>query len=264
MHLLGTMHIAQASATATRDLIQIQHSKGTLGAVFLELDETRHARLSKPSSAGADESLLNIALSALRRAPEAPLATLVELASTTLYRSLHQLGFASGLEFLAAIEATSRLDVPLILGDQHIFVTTARIAEAFKKDLNLPRLLAVALADSQKEFKETDVERAVRDAFQAVAAGDVRKGQERLAAVLQRGSLPEIVSPMRRYVPRVARAILDERDVVMANNLITAISNLPSEKRHVVAIVGLAHVDGITREWEKRVTSKEEASAHLH
>lgn len=259
VHLLGTMHIAQASAVAARDLIQVEHSKGTLGAIFLELDKNRHDQLSKTSRASVDESLLTLALSTIRRAPKAPLATLVELAFTTLYRTLHQLGFASGIEFKAAIEAASRLDIPLVLGDQHIFVTTSRLADAFKADLNLPRLLAVALADSQRGIEETVVERTVREAFQAVASGDVKKGQRHLAELLDHGAVHEMVAPMRRYVPSVSKAILDERDVIMARNLAKAVEKLPPGKRNIVAIVGLAHVEGIIREWEMRVAKKDVA-----
>lgn len=255
------MHIAEASATAARDLIHKQHAKGTLGAVFLELDEARHARLAKSMRGNPDDSLLSHALSTLARAQRDPLAALVELALTTLYRTLHQLGFASGVEFRAAIDIAKRLDIPLVLGDQHISVTTSRLAEAFRQDLDLPRLLSLAMTDSRKQGNETSVERTVREAFQSVASGDVEGGQARFASLLNSGAIREIIAPMHRYVPNVANAILHERDVVMADNLVTAVDKLPLGKKNLVAVVGLAHMEGIAREWENRVLRDEKVSA---
>lgn len=253
VHLLGTMHIAEASAVAARDLIRREYAKGTLGGIFLELDSTRFERLKQKNSQQADESLLSLAMSILSRPSRSPLASLVELALTGMYRTLHRLGFASGVEFKAAIETAELFDIPIILGDQRIQTTLARLADGFRHDFDLKRLMSLAFTHASETSRpETRTERSIREAFQAIAQGDVELGQERLAKLIDQDTIREIIRPMHKFAPNVTTAILDERDVVMTDNLIAATDKLPPEKTNLVAIVGLAHVEGIAREWQKR------------
>lgn len=253
VHLLGTMHIAEASAVAARDLIRREYARGTLGGVFLELDTIRFERLKQKSTEQADESLLSLAMSILSRPSRSPLASLVELALTGMYRTLHRLGFASGVEFKAAIETAERFDIPIILGDQHIQATLARLADGFRHDFDLQRLMSMAFTQASEESRpETPIERSIREAFQAIAQGDVELGQERLAKLIDQDTIREIIRPMQKLAPNVTTAILHERDLVMTDNLIAATDRLPPEKNNLVAIVGLAHVEGIAREWQKR------------
>eukprot|EP00177_Eucheuma_denticulatum_P001887 GFKZ01003368.1.p1 GENE.GFKZ01003368.1~~GFKZ01003368.1.p1 ORF type:complete len:327 (+),score=48.77 GFKZ01003368.1:1792-2772(+) len=259
IHLLGTMHIAQASATAARDLIRREYTKHTLGAVFLELDPPRFQRLRKRAHNNPDHSLLSLALSILSRPSTKPLASLVELAIGAVYRTLHRLGFASGVEFEAAIETAERLGVPIVLGDQHIDTTMANVADGFKRDFELARLLSLVTSSSTVGAVGTDVERGVREAFAAVARGDVEGGQRLLAQLVDPKTVREMTRSMREFAPGVTEAILDERDVVMVDNLIRCVDHMPQDKSSVVAVVGLAHVEGIEREWRRRNAMVREA-----
>lgn len=262
IHLLGTMHIAEASAVAARHLIQHEHAKGTLGSVFLELDSPRFQRLRDLQNQQADESMFSHAMSILSRPSQNPVASIVELAFTTMYRTLHRLGFGSGVEFKAAIEVAERHNIPIVLGDQHVQTTLRRLADGFGKDFDLPRLMSIVLSQASKTSRpETDTERKIRQAFQSIAQGDVTRAQERLAKLIDQESVREIMRPMQKYAPNVTNAILHERDVVMAENLISAADNLPPDKNNIVAIVGLAHMDGICSEWQKRNMIKEYESS---
>jgi len=254
VHLLGTMHIAEASAVAARDLIRREHAKGHLGAVFLELDAGRFERLKKSSRERADESLLTHAMNILRRPNSSTLTSLVELGLTTAYRTLHKMGFASGVEFVAAMETADGLNIPIVLGDQEVRVTLSRLAEGFRSDFDVSRLMALAVAHTAfpNGKSETPTERRVREAFQSIASGDVARGQERLAKLIDRDTVRQIMQPMRDYAPNVTKAILDERDIVMTENLIKAVEGLPIGKRNLVAVVGLAHVEGIAKAWDRK------------
>lgn len=249
------MHIAEASAAAARHLILHEHGKGTLGAVFLELDRSRFHRL-KHTADILDESVLSQALSLLSRPGRTPASKLVELALAGIYRSLHRLGFASGLEFKAAIETAEKLDVPIILGDQDISITVQRLADAFRNDFDLSRLLSLMMVRAPDDV-ESPVARSIREAFQAMAAGDSQLGQEKLAKLINRETVAQIVKPMKLFLPNVSRAILDERDIVMAANLLKCTKELPQAKRNVVAVVGLAHVEGIAEEWDRTQSHSE-------
>lgn len=247
IHLLGTMHIAEASADAARDLITKEHRKGTLGSVFLELDSSRFTRLKH--SQHPDESLLSYALSVLARPDGNPLAKIVELGIGSAYRGMHKLGFASGVEFKAAIETAERLHVPLVLGDQDIKVTMNRVSKGFQDDFNLAKLMSLMMANPNKP--ESSVERRVRQAFQAIISGDSLRGQEQLAKLIDRKTVREIIKPMEEFFPGVTRAMLHERDVVMTKNLHKEAFRLSEDKNNMVAIVGLAHMEGIATEWDK-------------
>lgn len=173
-----------------------------------------------------------------------------------MYRSLHRLGFASGVEFKAAIEVAQNLDVPLVLGDQHISTTMSNVASAFRGDFDMQRLLSLVFAQSGVSGAvETRVERGLREAFHAVTVGDVERGQRLLAKLIDPLSVSELMKPMREFAPQVTKAILDDRDVVMTDNLIKAVDALPEGKNDLVAIVGLAHMPGIEREWRKKNVS---------
>ncbi|PXF48275.1 hypothetical protein BWQ96_01964 [Gracilariopsis chorda] len=242
------MHIAEASANAARDLIIREHEKGSLGAVFLELDHGRFDRIKRAASA-PDESLLSHALHILAQRRN-PLAGLVELGMDSVYRSLHRLGFASGLEFRAAIDTAERLTVPIILGDQQLQITMQRLAEAFRDDFDVARIMTILMARSKVKSPESPVERKLGEAFHAIASGDVKQGQEKLGKLIDRDTVHQLIEPMRMFAPNIARAILYERDVIMTENLIKAAQELPKEKSVIVGVVGLAHVEGIVEEWD--------------
>ncbi|CAN8065288.1 unnamed protein product [Agarophyton chilense] len=250
VHLLGTMHIAEASAEATRDLITREYRKGSLGAVFLELDQERFVRLKRATSL-PDESLLSHALKILS-SHKSPIAGLMELGIGSIYRALHRLGFASGVDFKAAIETAEDLNVPIILGDQEVRTTMRRLGEGFRTDFDLQRMMAILMARSNSQSPESPIERKLGEAFQAMASGEVTTGQAKLAELIDRNTVHQLIEPMRMFAPNVARAMLYERDVIMTENLIKAVKDLGKEKNVIVGVVGLAHIEGIVDEWDSQ------------
>ncbi|KAI0565335.1 TraB [Gracilaria domingensis] len=248
VHLLGTMHIAEASAESTRNLITREYEKGSLGAVFLELDRERFDRIKKEAST-PDESLLSHALKIISSRKH-PLAGLMELGIGSIYRALHRLGFASGVDFKAAIETAEDLKVPIVLGDQDLRTTMRRLGEGFRSDFDLQRMMAILMTRSKSQAPESPLERKLGEAFQAMASGDPKSGQEKLAELIDRNTVHQLIEPMRMLTPNIARAMLYERDVIMTENLIKASKNLPEKKNVIVGIVGLAHVEGIADEWD--------------
>lgn len=244
VYLLGTMHVAEASAKAACALIQREHERALLGAIFLELDDERRARLEQKPK-GSEDSLFEHLVSVARRG-RAPGAAAVELAMTALYRVLHRVGFASGVEFRAALGLASTLTPPpsIVLGDQHVRVTLARIAEGVASDLSLAKLVSFLTNPPASDGR---VERQITQAVQLVASGQTAAAQKMLEEMLDRNTARALVEPLRKVAPNVTNAILDERDSVMAARLHQVATEYP--EKSVVAIVGLAHVDGIVRRW---------------
>lgn len=59
-------------------------------------------------------------------------------------------------------------------------------------------------------------------------------------------SVAQLVSLMRRVLPKVAQVMIDERDVILAESIRKA----PGQR--IVAVVGMAHMDGIEKNYLKR------------
>lgn len=249
------MHISEASADATRTLIRAQKSKGTLDKIFLELDTTRYTRIVRASHAGTDEQFFMDALSSLLKDGMPSLAGAFQMAFKCLYRLLHNVGFASGVEFRAAHEEAVTYGVPVVLGDREATETMQRVATEARRDFSAARLLALLTRSAGASAKgaEGQVEESLRKAVESAMRGDMTDAQARLSTMLTREGVHDVVASMREYAPGVTRALLDERDAFMTEGLLDAVDKLPEGRRCIVAIVGLAHVDGMVREWERRV-----------
>ena len=74
-----------------------------------------------------------------------------------------------------------------------------------------------------------------RDPARAVETLKTRKATAAMAAA------------MRAQFPKVANAMLDQRDDVMTERLLEAARERGEEK--IVAVVGMAHMDGIEARW---------------
>jgi pheromone shutdown protein TraB len=55
---------------------------------------------------------------------------------------------------------------------------------------------------------------------------------------------------LRTQFPKIASAMLDQRDDIMTNGLLTAAREKGGPSK-IVAVVGMAHMDGIEERWEK-------------
>lgn len=264
IHLLGTMHIANASATAAHRLIQDVHATGNLRQIFLELDQGRLEVLRKGGDTSYDDvstsSMLQSLLAAFTQGASGKggMDSLASMLRTTLkgvYRTLHRVGFASGVEFHAALNAAEKLNVPVVTGDIEVSQTMSSLARAVTNDVSPSTLFRAMTSGGMMQHARNDVERAVMDAFSYMASGDSNAAQARLSQVLDRDSVRDIIASTRELAPNVCKALLDDRDEFMALGLYTMAKDLERRFRtpSVVAIVGLAHVDGIEQRWQRLV-----------
>lgn len=260
VHLLGTMHIANASATAAHRLINDVHATGNLRKIFLELDDGRLEVLRKGGDSSFDDvstsSMLQSLLTAFTKGAGGRggydgLASMLRTTLKGVYQMLHRVGFASGVEFRAALNAAERLDVSVVTGDMEVSQTMNSLARAVASDVSPGFLLRALTSGGMTGNARNDVERAVMDAFSLMVSGDSNAAQARLSQVLDRDSIRGIVTSTREIAPNVCKALLDDRDEFMTHRLFAIAKNLErtSQQSSVVAIVGLAHVDGIERKW---------------
>lgn len=249
IYLLGTMHISNASAAAARALINREHSSGKLGCVFLELDDERVKRLSASPDISAD-SILESFWKSRSRGRESG-GAMFEAAMKFMYGALHKLGFGSGVEFRAALETVSHLNPKpkLVLGDQHITTTLKRIGNALKMDFKPMRIMQLFMEppDSSENSK---LQVKFQKILKALYGGDKSKAVELIETMVDRNTARELSNSIRLFAPTIAHALIDERDAVMAQKLYEVAISDDMQGRSIVAIVGLAHVDGIVERWD--------------
>ena len=126
----------------------------------------------------------------------------------------------------------------IILGDQRLDVTFKRLHRAMAKaDKQKIEKLDMVLNDIMKE-QVPQIEEWQRRG--TVRPYQVREFVESLKTV---DTTSKMMDAFKREVPGVWKAMVGERDVVMARNL----NALPSQLQTVVAVMGLGHLTGVQK-----------------
>jgi hypothetical protein len=273
--LIGTAHISDDSALLVRDVVRAVAPD----TVMIELDPSRAAKLigSAPASLriarpiAADPGEVAATATATTAMPSPPIDAPQVAAATTprfglgqvagrvlrgdfreagaeaigaglssMYRQLDQLGFQSGQEFVVAVAEADRIGATLLLGDRDARETIRRLRDA------VGELLAHPPADSGA---------VPPPAMLAQAGGASEFNRENvlstMAVLKQRDNVRELTAYLKAEVPALYEALIAERDAHMANVL------LNSDGRRLVAVVGLAHVDGIAANIVRRAGARE-------
>jgi len=207
--LIGTAHISQASIDTVREVIAREHPD----TVCIELDEQRFQAL-RDRNRWESLNLVQV----IRKGQTPFLLANLALSSFQKRMGL-QTGVKPGAELAAAAEAGEASGARVELVDRNIRTTLLRAWRTtgwWKK----MQLLATLIA-SVFEKQEID--------------------EEELARLRQSDTLSAMLEEMGTLLPQVKSILVDERDRYMAHHIRRA----PGEK--VVAVVGAAHLPGITR-----------------
>ena len=189
--------------------------------VVIELDEERARRIRNP---GAQDKTHNIFQEFLK--DPSLFGNIVRM----VYRFLRLQGFETGGEFKAALEECDKLKIPIVYGDRNARETMARIQKnfGFKDILAFMQMPTLSPEKMQKMS----------------AMGSAFLDEKKLEEMKTRKQCREMVSLLSEFNPKLKEVLLDERDVILCD----AIANAPGER--VVAVVGMAHMDGIERRWK--------------
>jgi pheromone shutdown-related protein TraB len=127
-------------------------------------------------------------------------------------------GVEPGAEMKAAIERAERHSVPIALIDRNIRVTLSRFwrSMSFIEKLRLIYALSVSMLSNEEE--SIDVELLTREDMITVAIDEFRK-----------------------FSPRGAAALIDERDAYLASKILS----LKSQHSRVLAVMGAGHIAGV-------------------
>lgn len=229
--LLGTAHISEASANEVIQLIDLVKPK----KVFIELDPSRAARLraSEGNEQDDEEELFRKAFQQImsRRKMGIPGdANMLKTMFRGFYGVLKRYGYLPGIEMLAAMKQADTIGATLDYGDRDVNDTLRELSASLS-----PSLFMKAVAYPPPSELQQIMQSAFRGDF-----GDT------LEALKTREHARMMRDWMDQAMPPVAEVMLHRRDRIMAENL-----RRRCGEGKVVAVVGLAHLDGIEREWQK-------------
>src|SRR5687768_8047812 len=213
-YIVGTAHVSQRSVDEVRDVIkQVEPD-----VVCVELDKTRMDALTK-DSAFRDLDVFKVVREGRT------LYLLAHLALASYQRRIGaSLGVKPGAELLAAVQEARERGIPVELVDRDINITLKRTwanLGLWKRSMLLSSLL-VGWEDDGKG--EAVTEKTVEDLKEPKA-------------------LSEMLTELGRAVPEVKGPLVDERDQYLASKMTDA----GAGKQKVVAVVGAAHVPGMTQ-----------------
>ena len=225
VYLVGTAHVSDVSARLVAETIDAV--RPTL--VMVELDGKRVQGFGGEAPGPAKP---------LAPAPVGQRlgAFVVGTVLRSLYKSLERLGLDTGQEFAVALRKARSAGVPVLLADRDVDETLRLVGDAVKKttskDLeNFEAALSPALAG--------DLTRTVDVASRDSVASTVE-------LVKKRETVRTIVAALEANAPALYDALVDSRDAYMAASLLDRLGAAGPGQR-VVAVVGMAHEDGIAR-----------------
>jgi len=265
--LVGTAHISRKSIQLVRETISLVNPD----QIYLELDEDRAKRLHEQAEKQDDsDPLRNSFLSSIFNGGQGSFTTkIIESLIKQMYQNLRNTGIITGGEFLEAIRQAEQLSkqkkCDLVYFDQHFQRTLNNLGSAVWKDLgNIFQSTVQGVGNKQmlnhmeELMKNPIFGNTTRGLggfpFGQQPPGDSNHQNRRLYEMLQekienidRAEIRPHMKLMRDVMPNLVHAILDERDVTMTNHLIQA------KGPRVVAVVGMAHMDGIERNWYRKL-----------
>jgi len=207
--LVGTAHISQQSTDLVREVIDRERPD----TVCIELDEKRYQALSRK------QQWENLDLKQIIRTKQ--LSTLlVNLVLASYQKKLGgQLGIMPGTELLTAAQVAEEHNIQVVLCDRDVRVTLRRAwhATSLWKKFYLMATLITSL------FDNTELD------------------EQKLAELRNKDVLSELMSEIGAVMPEAKNALIDERDVYMAEKIKAA----PGQR--MVAVVGAGHMAGIRR-----------------
>lgn len=214
--LLGTAHVSAESADEVRDLID----SGDFDAVAIELCDARHSNLANPDALG-DQDLFQI----FRQGKAGMVAANLALGAFQ-QRIAEQSGIEPGAEMRAALEASQRHELPLLLIDRDVGLTLKRIYQnvpLWQRFSLLSGLLGSVL--SRQEVSAEEVER--------LKQGDV---------------LESTFSEFAAESQSLFTPLISERDRYMVMRL--AQQCPPGKFKRVLVVIGAGHLKGMAEHLE--------------
>lgn len=211
--LIGTAHVSKKSAEEVKEVIELEQPD----SVCVELDEQRYKSIVDGNT-WRDTDIFQVIKD------KKTTLLLMNLAISSFQRRLaKQFGIQPGQEMIQGIESAKEMNAELVLADRNIQITFSRIWRGIG-------LKGKALLLSQVVFSIFSKESI---------------SEEELEKMKSKDMLDSMLEEMTESFPRLKVPLIDERDQYLSQK----IKEAPGNK--VVAVLGAAHVPGITKEIQK-------------
>ncbi|MCM3588193.1 TraB/GumN family protein [Mesobacillus maritimus] len=211
--LIGTAHVSKKSAELVKEVIDMEKPD----SVCVELDQQRYQSIQEGNK-WREMDIFKVI-----KEKKASLLLMNLAISSFQKRMAKELGVQAGQEMIQGIQSAKENDAKLVLADRNIQVTFSRIWGNLGlkgKALLLSQIIYGIF--SKESISEEELEKM--------------KSQDMLDSMLKE---------FTEAFPRLKTPLIDERDQYLAQK----IKKAPGEK--VVAVLGAAHVPGITKQIHK-------------
>lgn len=216
--LIGTAHVSKQSAEQVKAVIEAEQPD----SVCVELDEQRYESIQDKNK------WENMDIFSVIKEKKATLLLMNLAISSFQNRIAKQFGIQAGQEMIQGIESAKDVDAELVLADRNIQITFSRIWRGIGIKGKATLLSSIVYSIFSKEtITEEEMEQM--------------KEQDMLDSMLQE---------LTESFPRLKKPLIDERDQYLAQK----IKHAPGEK--VVAVLGAAHVPGITKQIDQEHSLK--------
>ena len=206
---LGTSHIAKQSLNEVKKYIEDEKPD----IVALELDRRRlHALMSKAPRKIELRSIMHIGLKGF----------LFSLFGAWAEKKLGKIvGVAPGSEMKQAIKIAQKENIKIALIDQDIEITLKKLSKSitWKEKMNFLVDIIKAMFSRQKEI---DFD---------------------LATVPDKNIIRKLAGKLKESYPNVYKVLIEERNIVIANNITRLMNSVPDKK--ILVILGAGHVDDV-------------------
>ncbi len=207
--IIGTAHVSRQSAEQVKEVIMLEEPD----AVCIELDEQRYQTIT-------DNRWKDMDIFKVIKEKKANLLLMNLAISSFQKRMAAQFDIKPGQEMIQGIESAQEVGAELVLADRNIQTTFARIWGNIG-------LKGKAMLLTQVIFSIFSRETITEEELEEM------KSQDMLDSMLQE---------FTEHFPKLKKPLIDERDQYLAQK----IKQAPGKK--IVAVVGAAHVPGITKE----------------
>lgn len=208
--LIATAHVSKESAELVRQVIDEERPD----SVCIELDEGRYQNIINP------KAWENMDLVKVIKSKRVGFLIVNLILSSYQKKMAKKLDTIVGGEMLQGIESAKEVGAELVLADRNIQTTFLRIWRKLSLWEKLKLLFALVFS------YEDDTEITNQD----------------LQELLQEDMLESVMANLKKEFPQVGQILVSERDQYLAFK----IKNAPGGK--VVAVLGGAHVPGVTKE----------------
>ena len=280
IHLLGTAHISEESAKLAGKIVRDVKPD----VVFVELDAKRVARAipgavnggrkgeSSGSGSVASTSFTStpeptdISSTPKRANPFDVESRLTVMGSKVvgdsvkgMYQKMESEGFKAGDEFAMSVKEGLAVGSTIVLGDRDVEITLQRLTRALTKT-DIRKLLS---ADSEVEKSmEELLPEGMKNQLAKQSSSNNKSGsgdesgmsgvsvsKEEFSVFVEtmktKDNVKKIMSALRSTAPEIYEAMVAERDRYMGRGLDELATTLNTKVDSTVAVVGMAHVDGI-------------------